>query len=125
MNTNCIESQLKHPWRARRGSTYVDRRVVLCVVAHGKVDPLVLWGKVRSRSGVALDDLNLIGGTDTALEKYTCGTERSRRQDYTAVGRYGDEAVRAKRSVVGMDTEDLRTVADDVRDHDIVLVHEV
>ena len=111
--------------RENRLGTHVDRRVVLCVLTDRKVDPLVLRWQVLRSSRVALDDLELVGRANAALEEDARGTERAGGQDHATIGGERNEAVRANSSVVGLDTKDLRAVAHNVRDEDIVLVREV
>jgi hypothetical protein len=105
--------------------TYVDRRVVLGVHADRKVNPLVLWGKVLSGSRIALDNLDLVGGANAALEKNASGAECTSGQDHTTVLRERDKAVRANSRVISLDTNNLRAIADDVGDEDVILVGEV
>lgn len=125
VNTSCAPCQPSVILTTAYIDTYVDRWVVGHRLPDGQVDPLALRGKVRRRLGVALHCLEHVRWADTALEEHTRGAEGTTREDDTAIRVQGHDAVRSEGIVVRAHAEDRRTVADDLGDEHIVLVHEV
>lgn len=105
--------------------TYVDRGVVLCVEANGEVDELIAGRETRRCICIVLHKLNLVAGADTALDENTWCTEGACGEDDATIGRERDDAVGSERRVVGLNTSNLRAVANDVGDEGEVLVDKV
>ena len=79
-----------------------------------EVDELARGRKIGGSSSVVLNKRDHVRGADTALEQNTRGSERTGRQDDTAIGCQRYHAVRSKGSVVGLDASDSGAVAHDV-----------
>lgn len=103
----------------------IDRRVVRNVVSNGEVDPVGLRRKVRSSIGVVLDEVDHIRRADTAAEQNARGAEGACREDNTAFGRQRDNTVGAEGGIVGLDTDNLTAITDDVEHHGVLLVGQV
>ena len=106
-------------------NTHVDRRVVGHALPDGEVDPVLLGREVLRRSRVVLHLLDHVRGADTTREQDARGTERATGKNDTALRVQRDDAIGAKRRVVGADAGDRRAVAHDLGDHHVVLVHKV
>lgn len=96
--------------------THVDRWVVRYVFTDWEVDPVRLLGKIGASFGVILDDVEHVRWTDTTSEQNPRGAEGASREDDTALGGQGDEAVRTNEVVVGLDASDLASSSDDIQD---------
>lgn len=79
--------------------TYVDRWVILDVVANGQVDPLVRRGEELAGRRVVLHDVDHVGGTDTGLEEQTSRSEGTSGEDNATLRRQRDNLAIAARSV--------------------------
>ena len=106
-------------------TTHVDRRVVRSVEADWQVDELVLRRETGGSIGVALNKRDHVRRANAALEEDAGCAERATGKDDATIFGERDEAVRPKSRIVGLDTSDLGTVADDVAHKDVCPESEV
>jgi hypothetical protein len=74
----------------------VNGRVVRDVAANGQIDPIRRGRKARTKLSVALDDIDLVGRTNTTLEQEARSAENAGREYDATLGREDiDSLIRA------------------------------
>lgn len=86
---------------------------------------MILWRKSAGCAAVTLHKVDHVGWANATLEEEARGLQRASRQNDTAILCEGDNAVGSQRSIIRLNSGNLRPVTNNIGDKSVLLVRKV